>query len=422
VSLARKRSATFWNRRMVATSTPTIKDASRIEQLYETSDKRRYYINCPHCDHETVIQWANIQWIDDDPSTAKWCCPECGGLVGDVDKPRLLRSGHWVAEAETDGIAGFHISELYSPWRTWAEVVKDFLVARSVQKTGDHSLMQVWVNTSLGETWEEVGHTVDGHALMNRREAYTVPNEVNVITIGADCQDNRVEFEVVGWCGGETSYGLEYKIVHGDLSKVAFWDNVARLMNRTYKREDGVLLDCKLVCIDSGGHFTDEVYSFSRKNGLRHFLPIKGSSIAGKPIATMPKKPNAKRVYLTQIGTDTAKEVIYRRFDLEEGQGACHFPMTYTEEWFDQATSEKKMVRYTKGMPRMEWHLPSGRSNEALDCRVYAFAAVRILQQYFGVDLSLSPKPPPPPKDKKQPARVEPQRFARRTGSGFSRR
>jgi phage terminase large subunit GpA-like protein len=54
VSLARKRASTFWNRRIGLFSTPTNKGNSRIEAAFEESDKRFYFVPCPHCKHRTV--------------------------------------------------------------------------------------------------------------------------------------------------------------------------------------------------------------------------------------------------------------------------------------------------------------------------------------------------------------------------------
>ena len=51
------------------TSTPTIKDFSRIEQEYLESDQRRYYIPCVHCGHMQYLKWSQIKWENNDPKT-----------------------------------------------------------------------------------------------------------------------------------------------------------------------------------------------------------------------------------------------------------------------------------------------------------------------------------------------------------------
>ena len=58
VSLARKRTTTFWNRKRIYTSTPTLKGSSRIEALYEASDRRKFWVPCPHCADMQVLAFG----------------------------------------------------------------------------------------------------------------------------------------------------------------------------------------------------------------------------------------------------------------------------------------------------------------------------------------------------------------------------
>ena len=86
LSLARKRTSTFHNSKVIAVSTPTIKGVSRIEDAFEKSDQREYYIPCKHCDHEQTLEWANVKWQDNDPDTAGYLCESCGVLWSDADQ------------------------------------------------------------------------------------------------------------------------------------------------------------------------------------------------------------------------------------------------------------------------------------------------------------------------------------------------
>jgi len=179
------------------------------------------------------------------------------------------------------------------------------------------------------------------------------------------------------------------------------------------------MMDIKLVCIDSGGHYTDQVYQFNRNKGVRWIISIKGSPTHETPIARFPRKMNAKRIYLTMLGGDTAKELIYRRYQITEpGPGYCHYPKPpeFDEDFFRQATSETRGRRFKKGRPVHEWTLTKGVRNEALDCTVYALAAIRILQQHMGLVLK---KPEPVKEQPKTERQSSP--FARRH-SGFDRR
>jgi phage terminase large subunit GpA-like protein len=64
----------------------------------------------------------------------------------------------------------------------------------------------------------------------------------------------------------------------------------------------------------------------------------------------------------------------------QPGPGYCHIPADREEEWFKQITAEKLVTRYVKGQPVREWHKPDKARNEALDCRNYAYAALKITQ------------------------------------------
>ena len=83
VGLAKRRSATFWNKKLILVSTPTEKGASRIEQAYEESDKRKYHVACPDCDHRQVLSWANVKWEEGKPSSAEYVCEDCGSCWGE---------------------------------------------------------------------------------------------------------------------------------------------------------------------------------------------------------------------------------------------------------------------------------------------------------------------------------------------------
>ena len=389
VNLAIKRTATFSrNRKIFMVSTPNIAGSSKIEAAYEESDQRKYHVPCVACNHFQTISWQQIKWDDNNPETARFECEKCEHRHYEKDKPALLGKGRWIAEGEkSNKTAGFHLSSLYSPngWYSWENAVEDFLSAKK-----NPVELKDWTNTVLGETWQEKGETVEHELLYQRREHYPaeVPWWVEVLTIGCDVQDDRIEFEVTGWGAGEQSWGINYVRLYGDLSRQGIWDALGDMFRKTYTRQDGSVMSVAQACIDSGGHYTDEVYAFARKMGADWVIPIKGSSISGKPIVNSPKTKK-KGVYLTIIGTDTAKELIYQRYRImEPGSGYCHWAVKdcFDEDYFRQATAEEKIKKFKNGVPYFVWDAKK-RRNEALDCRVYSLAAIRILQQHRGINL-----------------------------------
>ncbi len=376
VNLARKRSTNFWNRKLLLTSTPTIKGVSRIEAAYEQSDQRKYHVPCPSCDEYQVLKWARVQWDDGKPDSAVYVCEHHGCIITDSDKQAMLLAGQWIAHAPFEGTAGFHLSELYSPWVTFAQIAADFLKAKKLPET-----LKTWVNTSLGETWEDEGEKIEADDLLKRKENWgnEAPEDVLVVTAGVDVQGDRLECEVKGWGIGQESWSLDYRIFYGDPAQVNVWQELDSYLQSTIRSKTGTSLHISCACIDSGGHHTQAVYEFCKSRALRGIFAIKGSNQTAKPLVGRPSTGNRMRVRLYPIGTDTAKEVLFSRLRITEpGPGYYHFPASRDKEYFLQLTAEKLVTKYTKGTARREWIKTRSR-NEVLDCNVYALAALHIL-------------------------------------------
>ena len=380
VNLAIKRSATFQNRKIILGSTPTIKGISRIEAAYLQSDQRRYYVPCPDCGEMQHLVWANLNWQPNTPESAVYACRQCGAAIDEKHKARMLARGEWRADAVAPGVAGFHINELYSPWRRWSDVVKDFLSAKQSPET-----LKTWINTSLGETWEEQSEKSDPTTLLSRRENYTaahLPARVLYLTAGVDVQDDRLEFEVVGWRqdGRDSppeSWGIEYLVLRGDPARMDVWNQLDMILKRDYRTEDNRTLRISAACIDSGGHHTAQVYAFAEARKGRHIYAIKGMPGA-RPIWSHKAGKSIKyKAQVWHVGSDTAKDAWYSRLRTkEDGPGYCHFPLEYSEHFFEMLTAEQVRTKYSKGRPIREWFLPAGKRNEALDIRVYSLAAL----------------------------------------------
>lgn len=398
VALAYKRTTTFWNRKQILTSTPTIKGASRIEAAWESSDKRRYFIPCPDCGQLQYLKWAQIKFDPERPDDAYYECEHCSYAIQEGEKLALLQSGRWMATAPFNGTAGFHLNELYSPWKRWVEVVKDFMDAKDYPEK-----LKVWVNTSLGETWEEKGEGIDSETLIDRVEEYksgTVPNGAVVLTAAVDVQDDRLECEVVGWGEGYEQWGVDYRVFYGSPAKPEIWQELDDYLLGTFPHESGPLMKIAIASVDSGGHHTDAVYKFCKKRERRRIYAVKGKSQPNAPIAGKGSRKNKANVLLFPIGTDTAKELIYGRLKIQDpGPGYCHFTEEiHDEAYFKGLTCEQVMVKFDKGFARRVWVKPSGARNEPLDLRVYNHAAIEILNPNFvklGKRLAKATKPAP---------------------------
>ena len=377
IQLARKRSATFWNRKIVMVSTPTNKGASRIEQAFEESDKRYYLVPCEDCGEEQKLKWSNVKWEKDKPETASYVCEGCGSIWDDAKRFRAIRNGKWEATEDFKGVAGFHISGLYSSWTPLADGVRDFLSAKKMTET-----LRVWTNVYLAESWEDQGERVDDFAVAERSEPFgeLLDSNILVITCGVDVQDDRIELEVVGWGREEESWSIDYRTLYGDPSTPQLWNDLDTILKSTYKTEDGRTIGIRATCVDSGGHYTQAVYNFVRPREGKRIFAIKGMAGETRPIVSRPTRNNIGKIRLFTLGVDNIKELIFSRLKITEvGAGYCHFPDDRSDEYFKQlASSEKIVTKFHKGFPRREF-VKTRTRNEALDCRVYSIGAFSIL-------------------------------------------
>ena len=396
VDLAVQRTATFNNRKIFMVSTPTIKDASRIEQAFLEGDQRYFHVPCPHCGHYQVLRWRNVIFDPKNLTEAVYKCEKCEGIWHDYQKEQILKKGKWIATNPdgNPGVVSFHLSSLYSPhgWTSWTSIAREFLNSKD-----DPSRLQVWTNTKLAETWEDMaGQAIDPTSLMVRREKWgpELPKQVVILTCGVDVQDNRLELEIVGWGRGEESWSIDYHILYGDPSTPELWAQLDEVLSRKYPHSKDVPdLPIAATCIDSGGHYTDYVINYCHARRLHGVFAIKGIGGIGKPIwpATASKSYTTKKpVYL--IGVNDAKDILMRRLHLDDssGAGVWHFPMDRENEWFEQITNEVAVKKLSKGRLIREW-IPrkNGVRTEGLDCRVYAYAALRGLVRNFRLNLDL---------------------------------
>ena len=384
VALAIQRTVTFANRKIFLVSTPTIKGFSRIETAYLESDQRRYWVPCPTCKKEQVLEWAQISWPKkpkEQRELAFYICIHCGSEIQEHQKGWMMERGRWIPDVQGDGkTAGFHLSSLYSPvgWKnSWGAIAVEH-----GQVYKDPPRLKVWINTKLGQSWEEDAERLEGEGLMARREEYgpLLPDGVAVLTAGIDVQDDRLEIEVTGWGRDEESWNIEYFVLWGDPSTPTLWNDLDTILHRRFPHVRQVPdLSIRAACIDTGGHHTLKAYDFCRPRQGRRIWAVKGRGGMGVPIwPRRPSRNNKGRVPLFLVGVDAAKEAIYSRLRLEiPGPGFFHFPIDRDAEYFRQLCSEYVVTRYHKGRPIREWRKQPSARNEALDTRVYAMAALQ---------------------------------------------
>ena len=426
-------------------STPKIAGECQIDRAASESDVRlRYHVPCPLCGEAQYLKWGGreaefgLKWdADTGPESVQYLCEQCAGFAGYADWMGQMINGWWVC-TETgirtrDGMewfdetrqpidppenVTFYIWTAYSPFTTWERIVKDFLKAKN-----DPGKLKTFVNTTLGETWQEGGEKVEPGTLYARREYYAakVPAGGLVLTCAVDTQDDRLEAEVQAWGQGDENWRVDFQIFHGDPAKPVIWKELDIYLQETFEHEYGYKMKIAAAFVDSGGHFTTEVYKFCKGKGGRRIFAIKGRGGIGYPIIGRPSRANKEKVKLFTVGVDTAKELVHARLKvLEPGPAYCHFPVNhmFDEEYFNQLTAEERRTRYVKGFPVKEWFKTRAR-NEAFDLAVYNLAAKEMLApNYYALSKRFAPlvepeetkvadvKTPPAPKKKRPKMRL----------------
>lgn len=391
--LAKQRATNFHNKKLLWVSTPTKRGESNIELMWERSDKRFFNIPCRDCGTLSAWKWDQIRWDKDAQNnviyeSVRHVCPACDATIRGNGMPdvQLLREGAWIATDTSPGrIAGFHLSSLYSPWVTLSELVQEFVdAARARNRNG----MQEFVNLKLGELFEEAHDTLSQEGLHKRREYYDaeVPEDVLILTAGVDIQERYIAAEIVGWGKGRESWGIEYRIIPGDPTQPEVWDQLDEFLLKTRYTPAGVGLSVVCTCVDSGDQTTD-VYRYTKPRESRRVYAIKGSGTVGRPFISKPTNNNRVGALLWTIGVNDGKSSLLTRLAVEdEGPGYCHFPRKgeagYDGEYFKGLLSERWSRTIVNGKVQAGWRKIHER-NEPLDCRVYATAAIEILNPDF---------------------------------------
>jgi phage terminase large subunit GpA-like protein len=412
LSLAVRRSEHFWNRKIFWASTPLIAGHSKIEQEFRKGDQRRFYVPCPHCGAMQVLRFSNLKWENRPPAEAVFVCIECGCEIEHEHKAAMVDSGEWRPGPHPQfpddpppdpqpGYVSFHIWAAYSssPNASWGTIATEFVQATH---EGPQNL-KTFVNTVLGETWQERGEAPAWRLLYDRREAYepgTCPDGVRFLTAAVDVQRNRLVWEVVGWGRGKESWSIDAGEIPGDtsdLTPAGPWKDVDALLDRTFDHARGAQLRIRMLAVDTSDQ-TQTCYNWLRLKEPGRVMAVKGNDSANVLVASPSKvdvaldgKPVGK-LLLWRVGGPLAKSELYGWLKLqaptdeEAAAGAtcppgyCHFPESLGEAYFRQLTAEQRVPRRTpQGYTTQVWEVIPGRENHYLDVRVYSRAAAAIV-------------------------------------------
>ena len=399
--LATARQITFYNAKSVEVSTPTVKGASAIERAYGDGTMERWKTRCPHCEEYSEITFENIRFEYEttevgndkvyDITEIHYVCPCCGGVSS--EREIKAQPSKWVAENpeayKQHQTRSFWLSSWVSPWASWKSTILQYLKA-----IGNSKKMQVVYNTRFGLLWEDRGDLEDEESVMARREDYgtnedgspvELPEGVLYLTCGVDTQDDRLEYEVVGYGHFDESWGIKKGIIMGRPDTDEVWQRLDDIIDHVYRFKSGIGLRVSTTFVDEGGHFTQDVRMRCRERLAKKVFAIKGRGGQDIPFTSPPKKQkivvNGRALgmcWVYEIGVDAGKQLIMDNLRVQSpGSKYCHFPRRddYGPTYFKGLLSERLVYKNGHKHPWQWEKIPGHERNEPLDCRDYANAA-----------------------------------------------
>lgn len=402
IKLGIKRSEYYWDRKIGLASTPTTKDFSRIERWFQQGDQRRYFVPCPECSAMQALRWDQMKWEPGRPETVTYECENCKAKIPHSQKRWMVERGEWrpTATPSRPGLRSYHIWAGYgfSPNSTWEQLVREFLEVKD-----DRDQLRTFINVVLGETFEEdYANSQTPEALLERMEEYapgTCPDGVLLLTAGVDVQGGggtvgeRLAVSVWGWGRGEEAWLIWHQEIYGDPTRAEVWGQLDSVLEAGWPRAGGGELKIAQMAIDTGGGYaTNEVYAYARERRANGVVAIKGSSTRGAPAVGRGNlidfnwrgKLLKRGVMLYLLGTDGIKNTLFGRLRAAPpGPGTIHFGQAADLAFFQQLTAEKVQVRTIRGFPIREWVKKPSERNEAIDCAVYAYAAMQLVARRY---------------------------------------
>ncbi len=405
------------------TSSPGIKELSRIDKLIEEGTDEYYHVPCPHCGEKHRLDFDNLH-ADESLSKAWMACPHCGGTFEEASKTALLAGGEWVPTRAGDGqTISFSLNALYAPfgWVSWLKLARERDKAERALEAGDSELMQVFVNTRKAESYSDGKTSATRDELVLRSEQYaelTIPNGALIVTAGVDVQHDRLACSVWAWGRGLECWLIYWGEFHGEtaIEHRGAWADLEQFLFEgdgtsqkpwtpaSYQHESGARLRWQRCSVDTGdGSNQEAAYAFCRRHRARGVLAVKGGSERGvskleifappKTSVDTDRKDKAfkhgLRPYI--VGTHKAKDLLIRdRLPLCDrlgdggvrtgrAEGRIHWYAGVRHDWFDQMLSEVLVPSKTQ-RGRKVWVKKAGAHNEALDTFVYSLHAVYSLK------------------------------------------
>jgi phage terminase large subunit GpA-like protein len=407
-ALAISRASGFEDAKILRVSTPLIKGTCRITRSFDRSDQRYYHLPCPHCGHEAPLTWENFK-ANIDPErlhAACFSCESCGCIITHGDKERIVGLGKWVAHNPRGDHPGFHLWRAYAPQRDWASIAVEYAqvmgwtrleVSESsedaIAKAVEAETEQTFYNDVLGLPYEQATDAPDWEALRNRTENAPdgigrgiLPAKGFIYTAGVDCQDDRIEVQLVAFGANRKRWVIDYKVIPHHISDDDGRAALDAILKAEWRTQTGAKFALDMLAID-GGTYTDDVWSWAKRHPWTRVMIVKGSSTGNGPVLQPQKlnrrndgkaKRQQKRAFMLNVSQLKGEFYTWLRKEDGDERGHCAFARGLGDEYYRQVTGEVRVLkRATSGVMTSAWVPVPGVRNEALDTMNYAEAAAR---------------------------------------------
>ena len=409
-ALAVSRASAFEDAKILRVSTPLVSGTCRITRAFLRSDQRFHHVPCPHCGNMAPLTWENFRARLDPERlhAAHFSCESCGGIIEHGDKEKMVAAGKWVSHNPKGDHPGFHLWRAYAPQRDWASIAVEYAQvmgwtstnltqesAETLRKQVEAETEQTFWNDVLGLPYEQASAGPDWQALRDRAEsdeAETLPRGILpatgfVFTAGVDCQQDRIEVQLVAHGRNYRRWVVDYIVIPNSISDQEGRDALDALLKATWRTQTGARFPIDMLAIDSG-NWTEEVWSWGKRHPWARVILVKGASTATGPVMAPQRferrndgqaKRAQKRAFMVNVSQ--LKADVYGwlpKVDPLE-RGFVGFARDMGDEYYRQVTAEVRVLKRARsGVVTSSWELAEpGRRNEALDTLLYAEAAAR---------------------------------------------
>ncbi len=410
-ALALSRASGFDDAKILRVSTPLIRGTCRISRAFARSDRRYFHVPCPHCGNMAPLTWENFRKNIDPERLAAACftCDACGAVIDHGHKEAMVAAGQWVATNPGGDHPGFHLWRAYASQRDWASIAIEYAQVMGwtglqtgttsddvVRQAVEAETEQTFWNDVLGLPYEQASAGPDWQALRDRVELAapgeglpvgTVPARGVILTAGVDCQQDRIEVQVVAFGRNYQRWAVDYRVIPHAIGTDEGRAALDALLKTTWRTETGLRLPLDMLAIDVGT-FTEDVWSWGKRHPWTRVILVKGASTPAGPVLAPMKferrsdgaaKKAQKRAFMLNVSQLKADFYgwLGKADPLERGYVA--FARGLGDEYYRMITSEVRVLKRARsGVVTSSWELAEpGRRNEALDTMNYAEAAAR---------------------------------------------